>query len=85
MVAVERSRTGSHRWELDFCPKCRERTTFWYVDDSRTRCANCGVEKEKSRGLLGGPDDDLRVRGPASDDPGTDDTRPDDTRPDDTR
>lgn len=55
MVVSEKAKTGPHKWELDFCPKCRERTTFWYVDELLARCANCGIEKSKSRGLDMGP------------------------------
>ncbi len=56
MIVAERARTGSHRWENDWCPKCKERMTFWYVSETRTRCAMCAAEKDKSRGLGLGPE-----------------------------
>ncbi len=51
MVVAERARTGSHRWENDWCPKCKERLTFWFVAETRTKCAQCGLEEDKARGL----------------------------------
>jgi hypothetical protein len=55
MIVAERARTGAHRWENDWCPKCKERMTFWFVSETRTRCAMCATEKDKSRGLALGP------------------------------
>lgn len=55
MVVAERARTGAHRWENDWCPKCKERMTFWFVSETRTRCAMCATEKDKTRGLDLGP------------------------------
>lgn len=51
MILVEKSRTGSHRWENDWCPTCKERMTFWFVSETRTKCAQCATEKDKARGL----------------------------------
>jgi hypothetical protein len=55
MVVAERARTGAHRWENDWCPKCKLRMTFWFVSETRTRCAMCATEKDKTRGLDLGP------------------------------
>ena len=55
MVVAARARTGSHKWENDWCPKCKERMTFWYVSETRTRCAMCANEKDKGLGLGLGP------------------------------
>jgi hypothetical protein len=66
MVVVEKPKTGPHRWELDFCTKCRERTTFWFVAEDRTKCAECGLEKGRG-GLVrddGGPGLGLRPDAP---------------------
>ena len=43
--------TGAYRWEFDWCPKCRARTTFWFVAEFRTKCAECETEKHKPHGL----------------------------------
>lgn len=57
MVVAEKPKTGSFRWENDWCPKCRERTTFWFVREDRTKCSQCELEKDKGLGLGLGPDD----------------------------
>ena len=51
MVTAEKARTGAHRWEFDWCPKCKQKTTFWFVAEARTKCAECATEKEKGLGL----------------------------------
>lgn len=51
MPVVERAKSGPHRWELDWCPTCKERMTFWFVSEHRTKCSQCSTEKEKDQGL----------------------------------
>jgi hypothetical protein len=51
MVTKEKPKTGSHRWQNEWCPVCKERTTFWFVSEFRMRCAQCENEKDISGGL----------------------------------
>lgn len=51
MPAENEPRTTSMRWETEWCPRCKERTTFWLVSDRVSRCAHCELERDRSRGL----------------------------------
>ncbi|MCK6478731.1 MAG: hypothetical protein L6R43_00885 [Planctomycetes bacterium] len=44
-------RTTTLRWETAQCPKCKERTTFWLLSDRVSRCCQCDLEIDRSRGL----------------------------------
>jgi len=43
--------TMTLRWETEFCPRCRDRTTFWIVRELVTRCSQCAYENDRSQGL----------------------------------
>ena len=43
--------TGRFRWETAYCPKCKDRTTHWMMNDTTSKCAMCNMEKSKDVGL----------------------------------
>ena len=45
------ARRGNLRWETAYCPRCKERTTFWLVSQGVSRCSHCDLEMDRSRGL----------------------------------
>ena len=47
----EKSDTGAYQWEFDWCTRCRAKTTFWFVSEALTRCAECELEKPRHKGL----------------------------------
>ena len=47
----EKPDTGSYRWEFDWCPKCRAKTAFWFLDEHQTKCAECETLKPRAVGL----------------------------------
>jgi hypothetical protein len=51
MPIKEREKTGSHKWQNAWCPVCKERTTFWFVSESRMKCSQCEGEKDNTGGL----------------------------------
>ena len=44
-------RTTTLRWETAWCPKCKERTTFWLEAECVSRCSQCDMEVDRSQGL----------------------------------
>lgn len=45
------SATGAVKWETEYCPVCKARTTFYYLTDTRLCCMGCKYEIDRMRGL----------------------------------
>ena len=44
-------RENPEHWITDYCPRCKARTTFWFVGEILLRCEQCTYEKDRSVGL----------------------------------